>query len=262
MKGLRDNNTVRNVAASLLFVLSGAMFFLDWWSGSFLFFETGQTPLELGRLSELMSTMASWTGISAGSSLQPLIIALLVIIWALIIHAVVCRVLQKAYRGVAVPAVLLAAVIAAAVLAPKMEMSITAAPFLALAFAVAGVVLAPAPKSDAERNASPAEDSHRGVIEGISGAYKGAAFAIGDGETLTFGRDPSRCHVVFEKSNISRAHCAIRYNAAENRYYVKDTSRNGTYYEDGIRMQPQRETPIAAGEKIYLDNPEEMFELG
>lgn len=105
-------------------------------------------------------------------------------------------------------------------------------------------------------------DSHGGVIKGVCGAYKGATFTIEDGETLTFGRDPAICHVVFETSNISRAHCTIRYSAAENSYYVKDTSRNGTYYADGIRMQPQREMPVTAGEKIYLDNPNEMFRLG
>lgn len=261
MKGLRDNKRVRNAASSLLFLLSGVMFFLDWWSASFIVFREGITPLELGELSDQMNSVASWLGNSTGSSLRPWIIGLLVVVWGTIIHAVVCRVLRKTYRGGVVPVVVLASVIAAAFFAAKMDMSITAVPFLALTFAVAGFVLAPSKKSTKEET-SPKRDPNLGVIEGVSGVYKGATFTIGDGETLTFGRDPAICHVVFETSNISRAHCTIRYSAAENSYYVKDTSRNGTYYADGIRMQPQREMPVTAGEKIYLDNPNEMFRLG
>ena len=41
MKGLHDNKTVRNAAAGLLFLLSGVMFFLDWWSASFIVFKEG-----------------------------------------------------------------------------------------------------------------------------------------------------------------------------------------------------------------------------
>lgn len=261
MKGLRDNKTARSIAAGLLFLLSGAMFFLDWWSASFIAFKEGITPLELGELSDQLNNVAAWLETYAGSSLRPWIITLLVIVWGAIIHAVVCRALRKTYRGSVVPAVVLASVIAAAFLAEKMDMSITAIPFLALTFAVAGFVLAPSKKST-KKETSPKRDPNRGVIEGVSGVYKGATFTIEDGETLAFGRDPAICHVVFETSNISRTHCTIRYSAAENSYYVKDTSRNGTYYADGIRMQPQREMPVTAGEKIYLDNPNEMFRLG
>lgn len=262
MKELRDNSTVRNIAASLLFVLSGAMFFLDWWSVSFIFFKTKITPLELGELADQLNAVPTWLRGTAKSSLQAWIIILLIIIWALIAHAVVCRVLQKEYRGVAVPAAVLAAVIAAGCFAEEMGVTITVVPYLALAFAVAGFILAPAEDGSAVRYTPSAEYPHRGGIQGVSGAYKGAAFTIEDGETLIFGRDPAICHVLFDSSNISRAHCTIRYDAAENRYYVKDTSRNGTYYEDGIRMQPQREMPVTAGVRIYLDNPEEMFKLG
>lgn len=262
MKGLRDNKKVRKAASSLLFLLSGAMFFLDWWSASFIIFKEGIAPLELGDLSDHMNNVASWFGSSTGSNLRTWIIGLLVVVWGTIIHAVVCCALHKTYRGVAVPAVVLVSVIAAVFLAAKMDMSITVVPFLALTFAVAGLVLAPSEKNNAKEEETPKGDPHCGVIEGVGGVYKGATFTIEDGETLTFGRDPSICHVVFETSNISRAHCTIRYSAAENSYYVKDTSRNGTYYADGIRMQPQREMPVTAGEKIYLDNPKEMFKLG
>ncbi len=262
MKGLRDNKRVRNAASSLLFLLSGVMFFLDWWSASFIVFREGITPLELGELSDQINNVASWLGNSTGSSLRPWIIGLLVVVWGAIIHAVGCRVLRKTYRGGVVPVIVLASVITALLLAAKMDMSITAVPFLALTFAVAGLVLAPSEKNNAKEKTVSKGDSHGGVIKGVCGVYKGATFTIEDGETLTFGRDPAICHVVFETSNISRAHCTIRYSAAENSYYVKDTSRNGTYYADGIRMQPQREMPVTAGEKIYLDNQKEEFKLG
>lgn len=260
MKGLRDNKTARSIAAGLLFLLSGTMFFLDWWSASFIVAKEGITPLELGKLSDQVNNVASWFGSSTGSNLRPWIIGLLVVVWGTIIHAVVCCALRKTYRGVAVPAVVLPSVIAAILLAAKTDMSVTVAPILALILAVVGFVLAPS-KSTKEET-SPKKEPNCGVIEGVSGVYKGATFTVEDGETLTFGRDAAICNVVFETSNISRAHCTIRYSAAENSYYVKDTSRNGTYYADGIRMQPQREMPVTGGEKIYLDNPNEMFRLG
>lgn len=81
MKGLRDNKRVRNAASSLLFLLSGVMFFLDWWSASFIVFREGITPLELGELSDQMNNVASWLGNSTGSSLRPWIIGLLVVVW-------------------------------------------------------------------------------------------------------------------------------------------------------------------------------------
>ena len=79
MKGLRDNKRVRNAASGLLFLLSGVMFFLDWWSASFTVFKERITPLESGELSDQMNNVASWLGNSAGSSLRPWIIGLLVI---------------------------------------------------------------------------------------------------------------------------------------------------------------------------------------
>lgn len=151
MKGLRDNKRVRNAASSLLFLLSGVMFFLDWWSASFIVFREGITPLELGELSDQMNNVASWLGNSTGSSLRPWIIGLLVVVWGAIIHAVGCRVLRKTYRGGVVPVIVLASVITALLLAAKMDMSITAVPFLALTFAVAGLVLAPSEKTTPRR---------------------------------------------------------------------------------------------------------------
>lgn len=68
-----------------------------------------------------------------------------------IIHAVGCRVLRKTYRGGVVPVIVLASVITALLLAAKMDMSITAVPFLALTFAVAGFVLAPSEKTTPRR---------------------------------------------------------------------------------------------------------------
>ena len=79
MKGLRDNKRVRNAASGLLFLRSWVMFFLDWWSASFIVFKERITPLELGGLSDQMNNVASWLGNLTGSGLRPWIIGLLVI---------------------------------------------------------------------------------------------------------------------------------------------------------------------------------------
>lgn len=282
MNSINDKRLARNIISGVLFLLSGVLFFTDWWSISFFVFSDGMTPIELGRSSAFIQDAAALFGNSAGSNLQPWITVALVIVWGTILHAVVCRVLNSAYRGFGVPAVVLVTVIAASIFASDLGMSLTAMPILALLFAVAGVLLAPAGNTAAKENTAGISSSNScsngsdsressgdsgrrngiGMITGVSGLYKDASFTIADGETLVFGRDPAICHVVFDSSNISREHCTIRYHAAEDAYYVKDTSRNGTYYEDGIRMQPQRERPVAAGEKIYLNNPDEMFKLG
>ena len=258
MGGIRDNRQIRNILSCVMFLLSGAMFFFDWWAASLLVFTAGVTPLEL------MDTVRLY-GALAGDNSHIWILIALIVVGIVIIHAVICRVMNASYRGIGVPAVVLAAVVCAGIIAAQADLSMTVVPFLALLFAITGVLAAPAHITSA---GTPSKDTAgesagtAGIITGISGAYKGASFAIADGETLTFGRDPAICHVVFDSSNISRAHCSIRYSAAENSYYVKDTSRNGTYYEDGIRMQPQRESAVTAGEKIYLDDPNEMFKLG
>ena len=53
----------------------------------------------------------------------------------------------------------------------------------------------------------------------------------------------------------------IREAAAhpEKMYYVTDLSSNGTFLEDGIRLQPQTETAVERGEKIYLSNQKDVF---
>lgn len=100
-----------------------------------------------------------------------------------------------------------------------------------------------------------------GRIRPISGDYAGEKFKLTDGETLVLGRDPALCNIVFRDQNISRRHCAVRYSAAQDRYYVMDLSKNGTFLESGVRLRPQTEMALERGSKIYLINQNNMLML-
>lgn len=100
-----------------------------------------------------------------------------------------------------------------------------------------------------------------GGIRPISGEYAGVKFKLTDGETLVLGRDPALCNIVFRDQNISRRHCAVRYSAAQDRYYVMDLSKNGTFLENGVRLRPQTEIALGRGSKIYLMNQNNMLTL-
>lgn len=100
-----------------------------------------------------------------------------------------------------------------------------------------------------------------GGIRPISGEYAGVKFKLTDGETLMLGRDPALCNIVFRDKNISRRHCAVRYSAAQDRYYVMDLSKNGTFLENGVRLRPQAEMALERGSKIYLMNQNNMLTL-
>lgn len=54
------------------------------------------------------------------------------------------------------------------------------------------------------------------MIYGIKGEYAGAEAAVGNG--IVIGRDPAACQLVLNKDKVSRRHCKIAYNPANNTY--------------------------------------------
>lgn len=249
------NFGIKDIATILLFLFTAVAYLFDWWTVSLSDEKVGFTPLDL------LDGTKAFSVISGRSTYVWVTIALLIVA-AVIIHAVVCRILGTRYIGYGVPIAVILTLIAAVIISSKAGpgVSITAWPILSLIFASLGVVS----ELNLELKSKGVKDrttDNIGTIRGIDGTYRDASFSISDGETLVFGRDPTICHIVFPEKNISREHCTIRYCAREKTYYVVDTSRNGTYFEDGVRLQPQREHPIPGGEAIYLDNPKEMFRL-
>jgi len=97
------------------------------------------------------------------------------------------------------------------------------------------------------------------MIYGIKGEYAGAEAAVGDG--IVIGRDPAACQLVLNKDKVSRRHCKIAYNPANNTYVVTDYSSNGTYIS-GKAMQKNQPTEIPAGTMIQLGKDGDIFRLG
>lgn len=67
-----------------------------------------------------------------------------------------------------------------------------------------------------------------GGIHVVSGEFAGQEFPLHANEELRIGRDGKRANIVLNEiySSVSGLHCGIRFNAAENAYFVTDYSSN------------------------------------
>lgn len=98
-----------------------------------------------------------------------------------------------------------------------------------------------------------------GYLYGMSGEYRNVSIPLKAGEKIVIGRDPRICNLVLAGSKVSRKHCVIRYEAAENQYYLQDSSKNGTYMENGVRIPDMSEVGIQPGTVFYLGDRENSF---
>ena len=107
--------------------------------------------------------------------------------------------------------------------------------------------------------------SASGSIRGVSGYYTGYNFPVGDGETLSIGRDSKTAQIVYADSEdskkISRLHCTITFSAPRGVYTVTDRSSNGTFRADGSPLPPNTPVEIPRGTTIYLGSPNNSFRL-
>ena len=101
-------------------------------------------------------------------------------------------------------------------------------------------------------------------ITGINGKYAGSRFEINNGETVVIGRDIQKCNIVYDEkyASISRVHCAIRYAANENAFYVTDYSSNGTLVNRELNIGKNATKKVEKGSVIYLGDENNAFRLG
>lgn len=95
-----------------------------------------------------------------------------------------------------------------------------------------------------------------GIIKITSGSMKGFTVPIKDGETIYLGKDSKVSNIVFSKdyAHISRMHCSITFDARTNKYYVVDSSSNGTYFNNKERLIKRKRTPIERSTVLKLAN--------
>ena len=98
-------------------------------------------------------------------------------------------------------------------------------------------------------------------ISGAGGFYKGKTLGIKPGEVIKIGRDRDACVLLYPPgaTEISRVHCILRADPGQNKVSVTDCSKNGTYLENGERMEPGKEYFLADGEGFYLAAKENSF---
>lgn len=110
------------------------------------------------------------------------------------------------------------------------------------------------------------EDTERstGFIQVTNGSMSGFSVPIKDGETLYLGKDPKVSNLVFtsDYKNVSRMHCAVTFDAKANRYFVTDSSSNGTYLISKKRLIKGKRTPVNINTVLILANDECTVILG
>ena len=98
------------------------------------------------------------------------------------------------------------------------------------------------------------EKSNAGSITVVSGSMAGSEIAVKHGETLIIGKDKNIANLVLSEDyqHVSRVHCTVSFDLPSDKYFVTDSSSNGTYYSSGIRMVKGSRTPVKRGTVIKL----------
>lgn len=99
-----------------------------------------------------------------------------------------------------------------------------------------------------------------GKLVGISGAFVGKSLSFGN-RPIFIGRDPSVCHLVFEKEEkgISRTHCSVRYDSNSKCFFLEDLSSYGTFLANGTHLTKGMQHILKPGERFYLADRKNMF---
>lgn len=103
----------------------------------------------------------------------------------------------------------------------------------------------------------------RAVVWGISGEFEGQGIELAE-NLLIIGRDAMLSHVVYpsHREEISRKHVMVEFDPDKGNCWITDLSANGTYLEEtGERLPHDEKTEIRSGERFYLVDPSELFEV-
>lgn len=96
-------------------------------------------------------------------------------------------------------------------------------------------------------------------VQGVSGLFAGRTYTQGRDGRIMFGRQPS-CQVVFggNDKNVSGNHCVL-FKQDGGVMLMDLGSTNGTFLENGTRLQANVAYALHAGERFYLVNKNYMF---
>lgn len=100
-------------------------------------------------------------------------------------------------------------------------------------------------------------------ISGISGPLAGKAIDLTT-TPIVIGRDPKECNLIIPSSggSISRRHCVVRFDGDGTNIVLEDLgSKNGTFLNDGRKLEPGMPHILKSGERFYLAQNDILFEL-
>lgn len=98
---------------------------------------------------------------------------------------------------------------------------------------------------------------------GVSGHFAGAEVSLGGGPVV-IGRDPRVAQLVYPQSLsvISKRHCVVTLDSNQGQVFIEDCwSANGTYLQDGTRIEPGVPRRLPANTEFYCGTPEQVFRV-
>ena len=90
----------------------------------------------------------------------------------------------------------------------------------------------------------------------------GDKWVIPAGMDMVIGRSADRCNIILEDPDVSRVHCTIRYDSKTGMFLLTDVSSNGTYLQNGSRLNRNVPHTIAPGEKFVMPGGKYEWEAG
>ena len=111
-------------------------------------------------------------------------------------------------------------------------------------------------------------DSHAEPVGGwrisaVSGPLAGNAIDLST-TPIVIGRDPNSCNLIITAAggSISRRHCIVRFDGDGTNILLEDLgSKNGTFLNNGRKLEAGMPHPLQSGERFYLAQPDILFEL-
>ncbi len=102
----------------------------------------------------------------------------------------------------------------------------------------------------------------RPVIKSIAGHFSGQTLELVENQ-LIVGRDPRLSQLVYpqQREEISRKHLTIRFDERTQKFSLVDSSSNGTYLSSNQKLEPGETYYLNSGERFYLADPNEVFEV-
>ncbi len=118
-----------------------------------------------------------------------------------------------------------------------------------------------AARSESYKQESASSVFSGAVVKGLSGHFAGQIIRLNEGKNIVGRGQAAIISYPESSSNISRKHLVINYDSANNSFLLTDLSSNGTFLSTGEKLQPGQNYSLKPGDRFYLVDENEMFEL-